>query len=41
MAKIINVSSLQKSYGKKLVLDDINFSIEEGSIVGLLGTPPA
>ena len=37
MAKIINVSSLKKSYGKKLVLDDINFSIEEGSIVGLLG----
>ncbi len=37
MAKIINVSSLKKSYGKKVVLDDINFSIEEGSIVGLLG----
>ena len=37
MAKIINVSSLKKSYGKKLVLDDIDFSIEEGSIVGLLG----
>lgn len=37
MAKIINVSSLKKSYGKKLVLDDIDFSFEEGSIVGLLG----
>ncbi len=37
MANIINVSSLKKSYGRKLVLDDINFSIEEGSIVGLLG----
>ncbi len=37
MAKIINVSSLKKSYGKKVVLDDIDFSIEEGSIVGLLG----
>ena len=37
MAKIINVSSLKKSYGKKLVLDDVNFSIEEGSVVGLLG----
>ncbi len=37
MSKIINVNSLRKSYGKKLVLDDIDFSIEEGSIVGLLG----
>ena len=37
MANIINVSSLKKSYGRKLVLDDIDFSIEEGSIVGLLG----
>ena len=37
MSKIINVTSLKKSYGKKLVLDDIDFSIEEGSIVGLLG----
>ncbi len=34
---IINVASLEKSYGRKLVLDDINFQIEEGSIVGLLG----
>ena len=37
MSKIINVNSLSKSYGRKLVLDDIDFSIEEGSIVGLLG----
>ncbi len=34
---IINVSSLKKSYGRKVVLDDVNFQIEEGSIVGLLG----
>lgn len=34
---IINVASLQKSYGRKVVLDDVNFEIEEGSIVGLLG----
>ncbi len=34
---IINVSSLEKSYGKKTVLDDISFEIKEGSIVGLLG----
>ena len=37
MAKIINVASLSKSYGKKRVLDEISFQIEEGSIVGLLG----
>ncbi len=34
---IIHVSSLKKSYGRKNVLDDINFEIAEGSIVGLLG----
>ena len=37
MANIINVKGLSKSYGKKLVLDNIDFEIEEGSIVGLLG----
>lgn len=37
MSKIINVTSLKKSYGRKLVLDDIDFSVEEGAIVGLLG----
>ena len=34
---IIHVSSLKKSYGRKTVLDDINFEIAEGSVVGLLG----
>ncbi len=37
MADIITVASLNKSYGKKNVLNDISFRIEEGSIVGLLG----
>ncbi len=37
MANIINVVGLNKSYGKKLVLDNVSFEIEEGSIVGLLG----
>ncbi|MBQ8504312.1 MAG: ABC transporter ATP-binding protein [Clostridia bacterium] len=37
MANIITVASLSKSYGKKNVLNDISFQIEEGSIVGLLG----
>lgn len=37
MANIINVVGLSKSYGKKLVLDNVSFEIEEGSIVGLLG----
>ncbi len=34
---IIHVSSLKKAYGRKTVLDDINFEIAEGSVVGLLG----
>lgn len=37
MANIINVSSLNKAYGKKIVLQDVSFTIEQGSIVGLLG----
>ncbi len=37
MSAIIKAQGLKKSYGKKLVLDDVNFEIEEGSIVGLLG----
>ena len=37
MSAIIKAQSLKKSYGKKVVLDDVNFEIEEGSIVGLLG----
>ncbi len=37
MSEIIKVSSLKKSYGKKVVLDDIDFSINEGDVVGLLG----
>ncbi len=37
MSAIIKAQGLKKSYGKKVVLDDVNFEIEEGSIVGLLG----
>ncbi len=34
---IITVAGLKKSYGSKLVLDDINMKIPAGSVVGLLG----
>lgn len=34
---IVEVSNLQKKYGKKEVLNNINFTIPEGQIVGLLG----
>ena len=37
MSYIKNVKGLRKAYGKKVVLDNISFEIEEGSIVGLLG----
>ena len=37
MSNIINVKGLRKAYGKKVVLDNVSFEIEEGSIVGLLG----
>lgn len=37
MSDIITISGLKKSYGSKLVLDDISMRIPEGSVVGLLG----
>ena len=34
---VIDVHRLRKVYGKKVVLDDVDFQVEEGEIVGLLG----
>ena len=33
----LEVNNLKKSYGEKLVLDDIDFSFESGKIYGLIG----
>ena len=37
MSNIVEVSGLNKSYGKQQVLSNINFTIAEGQIIGLLG----
>lgn len=37
MSNIVEVSGLSKSYGKQQVLSNINFTIAEGQIIGLLG----
>lgn len=37
MNNIVEVNGLNKGYGKKSVLSDINFTIGEGQIIGLLG----
>lgn len=37
MSKRIEVSSLEKKYGPKKILDSISLSLESGTIVGLLG----
>lgn len=37
MSTILEVSGLSKSYGKKLAVDNISFTIEQGQIFGLLG----
>jgi ABC-2 type transport system ATP-binding protein len=34
---MITVNNLSKSYGTKLVLDDINLEVEKGHVVGLVG----
>ena len=35
--ELLKVEKLSKSYGKKEILKNINFTIKEGRIVGLLG----
>lgn len=37
MQRIIGVRNLTKRFGDNIVLDDINFDIEDGSIFGLIG----
>lgn len=37
MNDIIRIENLKKSYGRKVVLDDVSFSLEENQIIGLLG----
>lgn len=37
MNDIIRIENLKKSYGRKLVLDDISLSLGENQIIGLLG----
>jgi len=34
---IIKLQSIKKSFNKKMVLDDISFSVDSGEIVGLIG----
>ncbi len=34
---LLRVENIHKSYGKKKVLNDINFSVEKGEIFGLIG----
>ena len=37
MTETIIVKKLNKSYGRKPVIKDLNFSVFQGEIVGLLG----
>ncbi len=37
MNKIIQIDSLKKTYGSKVVLNNISLSLEKGMIIGLLG----
>lgn len=37
MNKVVEVNNLTKYFGKKKVLDDISFSLEEGQILGFIG----
>lgn len=35
--KVLEVSNLRKSYGDRLLIDDLSFSIPKGAIVGIIG----
>lgn len=35
--KVLEVSQLRKSYGDRLLIDDLSFSLPEGAIVGIIG----
>ncbi|RDV29376.1 energy-dependent translational throttle protein EttA [Alteromonas aestuariivivens] len=35
--KVIEVSSLKKSYGDRVLIDDMNFTVPKGAIVGIIG----
>ena len=37
MSDVVKANGLTKSYGDFKALDDVNFTIEKGSIVGLIG----
>jgi ABC-2 type transport system ATP-binding protein len=37
MNELISITGLNKSYGKKHVVSDVNLSIHKGQIVGLVG----
>lgn len=37
MAKILSIKNLQKSYGKKTVIRNVDLQIKQGEVVGLLG----
>ncbi len=34
---MLEVSNLRKSYGDRLLIDDLSFSIPKGAIVGIIG----
>ncbi|MGX8895180.1 energy-dependent translational throttle protein EttA, partial [Enterobacter cloacae] len=35
--KVLEVSHLTKSYGDRVLIDDLSFSIPKGAIVGIIG----
>lgn len=36
-AALLQISGLTKTYNKRIILDNINMSVQEGTIVGLVG----
>ncbi|MDT1823248.1 ATP-binding cassette domain-containing protein, partial [Acinetobacter baumannii] len=35
--KVLEVSHLRKSYGDRVLIDDLSFSVPKGAIVGIIG----
>ncbi|MDF2588935.1 MAG: transporter related [Anaerocolumna sp.] len=37
MSNIVTINNLSKKYGKKLILDQLSFTLDTGKVIGLLG----
>ena len=40
MSSVLEVRDLKKSFGGIVAVDGVSFGVEEGEILGIIGSPP-